>query len=62
MLAYHLARKSNWIQIVADRHRFQQRIQRTATNLIPILTAEHRDNIFYNRYKFKDGYNQNKHL
>lgn len=40
--AYYEARKSNWQQIVADRNRFQRRINQTGKIISPVLNAEHR--------------------
>lgn len=44
-LAHHLARKSNWIQIVADRLRFQRHIEQLEALIAPILHKEHRNKI-----------------
>lgn len=43
--AYAEARKSNWLQIVADRFRFQRRINEMSETLSPVLTDEHRKKI-----------------
>lgn len=51
-LAHHLARKSNWMQIVADRHRFQRHIKQLEDIIAPILQKEHRNTI-----TFRNGQN-----
>lgn len=45
VLAHHLARKSDWIHIVADRHRFQRRINDLESTFKLIFTDEHRNKI-----------------
>lgn len=47
--AYSKARRNNWIQIAADRDRFQKRINDTSEILSHILTKEHREKILYHR-------------
>lgn len=44
-LAHHLARKSDWQHIVADRHRFHRRINQLEQIISPILHKSHRDKI-----------------
>lgn len=49
ILAHHLARKSDWHRIVADRHRFQRRINHLEQVINPILDLDHRKTIM-NQY------------
>ncbi|EDW09790.2 uncharacterized protein LOC6579982 [Drosophila mojavensis] len=48
--AYRAARKGGWQQIALDRERFQQRINRIAPTLNIILTSNHRDKIYKDRF------------
>lgn len=51
-LAHLLARKSDWIQIVADRHRFQRRITQLEDIIAPILQNNHRNKIINRNTQF----------
>ncbi|KAH8413698.1 hypothetical protein KR222_004101 [Zaprionus bogoriensis] len=48
--AYRAARKGEWQEIARDRDRFQQRIRRVATILNGVLSSNHREKIFKDRF------------
>lgn len=48
--AYRAARKGGWQQIALDRERFQQRIKRIAPILNIILTSNHREKVYKDRF------------
>uniref|UniRef100_A0A6V7L7C9 Protein DP71L n=1 Tax=Bracon brevicornis TaxID=1563983 RepID=A0A6V7L7C9_9HYME len=48
--AYRAARKGPWEEMARDRDRFRGRVHRTGQILNPILTAEHRESIWHNRF------------
>ncbi|SPP73198.1 uncharacterized protein LOC117578719 [Drosophila guanche] len=48
--AYRAARKSEWQVMARDRFRFQQRIHRVAPILNPILTPNHREQVYKARF------------
>ncbi|KAH8272908.1 hypothetical protein KR018_008590 [Drosophila ironensis] len=52
--AYRAARKSEWQVIARDRARFQQRIQRVAHFLDPVLSPDHRDSVYRSRFSGTD--------
>ncbi|XP_001360868.2 uncharacterized protein PPP1R15 [Drosophila pseudoobscura] len=49
--AYRAARKSEWQVMARDRFRFQQRIHRVAPILNPILTPNHREQVYKARFR-----------
>lgn len=55
--AYRSARKGEWESIARDRVRFQNRIQRAAACLDPVLDPHHRQQIYANRF---DPLNQHR--
>ncbi|XP_022223927.2 uncharacterized protein LOC111075125 [Drosophila obscura] len=48
--AYRAARRSEWQVMARDRFRFQQRIHRVAPILNPILTPNHREQVYKARF------------
>lgn len=48
--AYRAARKGHWENYVRDRDRFRVRIERASTLLNPVLTPEHREKIYRERF------------
>lgn len=48
--AYKLARQRYWEIVALDRYRFQRRTEHTSYILAEILTQQHRNKIFYQRF------------
>lgn len=48
--AYRAARKGEWQEIARDRDRFQQRIRRVAPILNNVLTCNHREKVYKDRF------------
>lgn len=48
--AHRQARKGHWEEVGRDRVRFSDRIRRVEAELKPMLTAQHRDKIYNQRF------------
>lgn len=49
--AYRQARIGQWEQIARDRGRFRVRVMRLERTLSPVLSEDHRDKIFMERFE-----------
>lgn len=48
--AHRQARKGNWMEVGRDRGRFRDRTLRVGTQLKPVLSAQHRERVFNERF------------